>query len=419
MKHIQRRAVAASALAALLLASCDDNPVDDKGHIECDHFEAEGFDLVYVDSTLHSQFQGSVYGTVSVSAGGLLSTVRVLWLDTDSTHVAPAAECDQSLAFDVANSSIVGVTQSAANPWAIDIHGKQAGSTTFRVKIFHVDHADFTSLAIPITVAASPLDTIAPPAMVIMDGADAIATHNFDETNGPGQVTGPIVLQLGQNRTALEVWFVDGSQHAVDGSRDRVIIPDGPHSLSWSISETAVFDAVANAASEWHLDLVPKAVGKATIQFRLLFDGSPRYTSGDVPVVVTSLQPADFNDDYAVKKNGVWNVIVNQGVVQATHCRTANPGRYEVAAGDLTDLYFLKFIDVACNELAAGSWNVQFEFADDGVAKIVHHPFHWNEKDEFHVMGVAPGQTTVRMFLIQSGDVKVVSPPIDVLVTEP
>jgi hypothetical protein len=412
-------ACGAWVLAVTGLLSCDDNPVDDKGHIECDHFEAEGFDLEMAGMALHSQYRGNTHGTVSINAGATLASVEVLWLDVDSMHVAPASDCDQSLAFDVANSAILGITPSASNPWAVDIEAKQAGNTTFRVKIFHVDHADFTSLPIPVVVTASPADTIAPPAMAIMDGADAVATHNFDETNGPGVVTGPIVVSLGATRAGLEAWFVDGPAHPVDGARERVPIPDGLHSLSWTVADPAIVDAVPNPASEWHFDLVPNAVGRTTIRFRLLFDGSPRYTSGDIPVTVTALQPSDFNDDFTIKKNGVWNVIVNAGAVQTTHCRTANPGRFEVAAGELTDLYFLKFISATCAEVSAGTWDVQFEFADDGIASTVHHPFHWNEKDEFHILGVAPGQTTVRLFLIQGGDVQVVSPPIEVFVSGP
>jgi hypothetical protein len=412
---------ACSALAALVvLASCDDNPVDDHDHLECDHFEAEGFDLEAGGSTLHSQFQGRIYGTLTVSEGATVTGIEVKWLDVDSMHVAPEPDCDQTLRWQITQPATIGITASGGgNPWAFDLEGKQVGSTTFQVQIFHSDHADFTSLPITVDVTTVAADSIAPPALVIMDGADAIATHNFDETNGPGQVTGPIVLRMGTTRAALEAWFVDGPQISPDGSRARVDIPDGLHSLAWTVADPAVLDVVANATSDWHFDMVPNQVGATTVRFQLLFNGSPRYTSGDIPVRVTDLVPTDFNNDFSIKKNGVWTVIVNAGVVAPTHCRTANPGRLEVDAGDLTDLYFLKFIDATCGELTGSGWDVQFEFADDGIARTIHHPFHWNEKDEFHIAGVTEGQTTVTLFLMQGGNVQAVSPPIDVVVTAP
>ncbi len=415
------RIVALVIGGVVILASCDDNPVDDKNQLVCDHFEAEGFDLEAGGSTLHSQFRGNVYGTLSVNAGATVTGIEVKWLDVDSLHIAPDTECDQSLAWQIANSSIIGITAAGGgSKWAFNLEGKQLGTTTFQVQIFHVDHPDFTSLPITVDVVAAAGDTIAPPAMVIMDGASQVATHNFDETNGPDQVTGPIVARMGSPRLALEAWFVDGPPLAIpEGGRARVDVPDGPHSLSWTVADPAIIDVIANAASEWHFDVVPKQAGKTTVRFQLLFDGSPRYTSGDIPVAVTELEPADFTDDYSIKKNGVWTVIVDLGALAPTHCRTANPGRFEVAAADMTDLYFLKFIDATCGELSASGWDVQVEFADDGVGKLVHHPFHWNEKDEFHIAGVAAGQTTVTLYLIQGGDIKAVSPPIDVVVTAP
>jgi hypothetical protein len=404
-------------LVAGTTIACDDNPVDEHGHLDCDHFEAEGFDLVAGGSALHTQFQGAVSGTVTVNAGATITTVEVLWLDTDSLHIVPGSSCDQSLRFDIDDDDVIGIQKSPGNPWALDITGKQVGTTTFRVMVFHVDHADFTSLPIPVTVTTALADTIAPPSLVIMDGEDAIATHNFDESNGPGAVTGPVVLSLGETRAALEAWFVDGPQRPVDGARERVVIPDGHHSLAWSVADPSLVEVTANAASPWHFDMIPRLAGATTVRFQLMFEGSPRYTSGDIPVLVTALQPTDAGDDYSLKKNGVWNVIINAGVVQTTHCRSANPGRFEVGVGELSDLYFLKFIDDACKELSASGWDVQFLFADDGIARSIHHPFHWNEKDEFHVMGVAAGQTTVRLYLIRNGTVQIVSPPIEVVVS--
>jgi hypothetical protein len=255
-----------------------------------------------------------------------------------------------------------------------------------------------------------------------MDGAHPIATHNVFNRNDPGeipgQVAGPIVLLSGTTRTDIEAWFVDTDSilPGPDRPRARLDIPTGSlHSLAWTVADGAIVDLVANATGKWYFDIVAKAPGKTTATFQFLYDGSVRYTSGAIPIHVTDLTPGDRLDDYTFKKNGVWTVTVDSSVVDSTHCRTANPGWFEVDAGDLTDLYFLNFIN-ACATTSGAGWDIRFEFEHDFIASVLHHPFHWNERDEFHIKGVASGQTTVRLYLMQGGEVRIVSPPILVVV---
>jgi hypothetical protein len=49
----------------------------------------------------------------------------------------------------------------------------------------------------------------------------------------------------------------------------------------------------------------------------------------------------------------------------------------------------------------------------------VNHPEHWGEITIFHIEGLAAGETTLRLRLLNAGQVTMTSPPIPVVITAP
>jgi hypothetical protein len=121
-----------------------------------------------------------------------------------------------------------------------------------------------------------------------------------------------------------------------------------------------------------------------------------------------------------VRKNGITNVIVvNGAVVPSCGTTIANPGRFETAAGDTTELYSFRLLATDCtaSQISSTRYSLAFEFADSAIARIVNHPEHWNETTVFHLEGVAAGQTTLTVRLLDQGLVSMTSPPIPVVIT--
>lgn len=153
--ELQLRALKLSALLlTLLLISCSSNPAE-HDHDECDHFEAEGLIVKLNDSVIVQQFQGETVGAIAVTQNQAIR-VLVVFLDPDSVAIEiHDDDCpDHSLGWTIGDEAIVSIAKVANERWVVDISGLAAGSTTIRFRIFHGDHADFTSLPIDVNVAA-------------------------------------------------------------------------------------------------------------------------------------------------------------------------------------------------------------------------------------------------------------------------
>jgi hypothetical protein len=518
-------AVLVGGLFLLAAAGCDDNPATNDGTIACDHIDADGLVVEDADSTVAAQWQGAVTGGVAAEAGHLGPVLTVTFLDEDSTRVEIPAECeDHSLSIEVAEPAMAAVEQPPGERWSFQARGLAAGATTFRVRLWHGDHADFTSQPIPLEVApgeehepaglvlrrggqdiasiwegvvtgevevpeGAPSDLIAltfldedslgfeppvpehslqftiadsaiagfraegdwgfrlapkapgqtsltlilfhedhpdytsPPipvhvvageveatALVIRQQGTEIATWNFDPVEGPNQVFGQIIVDRGAT-LGLAASFLDetGGEFAPE---------DPDHSLVVEIASSTVARATV-AAGGWGFEIEGLALGSTSAVFSILHEGHLDFTSGAIPILVTDSAPGP-GTSFLLRKNGIAQLIVVDGVLVPdcgpTH---ADPGRFETPAGTLTELYSFRLLapDCSATTISAPRYSLAFEVADSGFARIVNHPEHWDEITIFHLEGLAAGETTVRLRLLDQGQVALTSPPIPVVIT--
>jgi hypothetical protein len=137
-----------------LLASCGDNPAG--GGTPCNHLDVDGLEVAQGDSVVASQWQGTVTGGFTVAPGTSVDDLLVTWINADSTAVVFNPGCDLGfeLRWTIANSGIAAITQGASR-WSFGLHGLSAGMTTVRLRSWHGDHADFSSLEFPIQVTTA------------------------------------------------------------------------------------------------------------------------------------------------------------------------------------------------------------------------------------------------------------------------
>jgi hypothetical protein len=313
--------------------------------------------------------------------------------------------------FEVADPTRAAFEPLTGEPFRFRIAGLAAGTTSVVVRVSHLGHFDFSTLPIPLVVSG-PLQ---PEALWLLDGCNPEATWNYDTTNGPGAATGPIWITPGGARLGLHVGFLSPQRDA-DGVRLE-LDPDARHSLAWSVSDPAVVQVTA-AGDRFGVDMAGIATGSATVSFTLRYDGGPIFTSGGIPVVVAP-PPAAPVPDLIVRKNGIWTVIVQNGVVVASACtRTADPGSLAARVGELTDLYSVRTVDGACvTNALSGLATLRFEFADPCIARVVNHPVHWGENLIFHVEGLVVGTTTLRITPFVGGVPQWTTPPLPVVIS--
>lgn len=539
-------AVMAAVAACGLLSACD-NPTEDKNEPACDHVDADGLVVEWTgatpDSLLANQWQGTVSGGLALEAGHTMSGVRVTFIDADSTRIVAAPECsDHRLAWTVADTSVVGVAADGAERWTVVLTGKRAGDTEIRFRVWHGDHADFTSLPILVSVApesghheeaeglrvelagralatvwqgfadgavevaagdsthalavrfldadgdaftpagadvelvatvdgaAATVDVVddwsvrlrglaagaatlnlvlmheghadytavpitvevlapaeAPVALSVLEGGTHAASWNYDGDHAATAV-GALLVDSGETREGLDVHalgpWISGAGHGAS-HRDVVRLPNGRYRLECTVADPLVARATITDADPWGLSLEGLTAGSTGAVFRLLDGDQVVLQTSALPVVVVGPGAGDPLSDYFFKKNGVRFLYVVDDVVtdQPAGCAApANPGHLEVAAGQETDLYLLKYLTGTCGQVDVASGRILvFRVADPSIVGFTSHPIHWGEKTDFHLEGLAAGATTVRCFLVNESTraVELVSPPLPVTVLAP
>lgn len=95
---------------------------------------------------------GSVTGSLTLSAGTTTDHMEVEFFDEHGTEFQPAAP-PHSLGVQTANTSVVGITgQEEDEPWAFKLQGLSAGTTTITLSILHEGAVEETFSAINVTV---------------------------------------------------------------------------------------------------------------------------------------------------------------------------------------------------------------------------------------------------------------------------
>lgn len=120
---------------------------------EGEEHEAVGLFMVKETNgdTLVTVNGATVTGKISVTNGGETGHIAVTFLADDGDTFTPPAE-HHSLSFVVADTSIAAIEQHAGEPFSFEVVGKKVGSTTFKVRLLHDDHADYESPDVEIDV---------------------------------------------------------------------------------------------------------------------------------------------------------------------------------------------------------------------------------------------------------------------------
>ena len=265
----------------------------------------------------------------------------------------------------------------------------------------------------------TPGDT--PQSVQISDRTTQVATWNYDPVKGPNQATGPILVGVGETYDNLSVQFLgDFRVEGSTGRRDTLDFDTANYVLQIEVADTMVVQPEVTTTSDFSFRLVGRAAGSTIVNVRLMFNGSLHYESGDMTVLVYDGMPSDPNAHFILKKNGIWTVIVDDGQLLTQTCNNimANPGRFETEVGELTDLYFFKFINALCRqEDPPNGSNLVIRVEDTSIAQVVNHPLHFGEREMFHIYGMQPGQTSLQVFLVDQDVVLAATPPVDVVIS--
>ena len=140
--------------SSLFVISCED---DDHDHDD-EHLDAEGFILENSAGVeVYREFEGSQTGSITLSVSDTLElSVHFLGHDGEELeHEEHEGEEEEEgeLVVSGFNSSIAAVEVEEEHEMALEIIGVSAGSTSFKLKLMHGEHADYTSLNnVPIVV---------------------------------------------------------------------------------------------------------------------------------------------------------------------------------------------------------------------------------------------------------------------------
>ena len=148
---------------ALFTVGCEDDDHDEHGHEE-GHTDAEGFKLKDENGNeVYSQFEGAIDGAITLNVGETLE-LTVHFLDDDGNEIEHEEEegedHEDGLEVSVADPNIATVEVEGHEDegdghdhgMAIHIEGVSSGTTNFELRLMHQGHADFTSLAVLVTV---------------------------------------------------------------------------------------------------------------------------------------------------------------------------------------------------------------------------------------------------------------------------
>lgn len=131
-----------------ILTACD-NPVEEGGD---DHegAEAAGVILSSGEEELVRVLNLEISDTLFVPVGEEVD-IEVEFLDDhgDPIHTEDFGD-EISMQVEVQDGAVAAA--STTGPWSFSIDGQQIGETTLAVKLFHVDHEDFTTPEIPVVV---------------------------------------------------------------------------------------------------------------------------------------------------------------------------------------------------------------------------------------------------------------------------
>ena len=307
--------------------------------------------------------------------------------------------------------SVVSLRPSAVSPWGVRFVGRAAGTTTVRFLVKHVDHADFTSQPIPVTVTGpSPHVSVGAVNALLFKGCSRVSSWAW-HVHG---VYGKLVVNAGESTAPIGMQFQDADT--------AYVVPDAPgYALDWTVADPSKASVDTVPGRPWHFRVQGLVAGHTTVTFRLVWNGTVELTTGAFDVVVENpAAPAPLKANFLLKKSGVRHVFVRNDTLVSSCGSSVATGFLPAKLDTIEDLFQFRVVNFTnCSETTPSSafYSLVFEFEDPCIAGLVGHPEHSGEYFDFHLRGLAVGQTNLRIKYVYQNTVQFTSPPMPVHVT--
>lgn len=262
--------LSASAIA-LMAGGCGDD--DDPISSQTEHLEAIGM-VVYQSGSVVMDYFGPDYlasDTVAYNdtlraSQGLNPHWEVKFYDEDTVLIDPPESDDHHLNAVFGNSSLAELWWHEGEEGEFEFHmrGLAAGTTTVRFQVMHIDHADFSTLPVPLIIDDQVLHD-APIGVKLHDeeSGDLLATAWLADSS---KATGTIQLQSGTTTDHIEAIFFDEY-----GTEFWPGVP--PHSLVVTSSDSSVARITGQEPDEpWAFRVQGAGSGTCTITVYIYHD---------------------------------------------------------------------------------------------------------------------------------------------------
>lgn len=264
--------VLASAVLFMCLAGgCSD---DDPLSPQAVHFDAIGM-LIYQSGAVVLDYFGPDYtasdqvadlDSITISQG-LNPHYNAKFYDEDGNIVDPPDDADKYLSavFDDTSVAELWWHEGEEGEYEFHIRGKKAGQTTVTFQVYHIDHPDFATLPIPLTVDDQVLHD-APIGVKLIDeeSGDSLATSYLADSSQ--SVQGSVSISSGTTSDHIEAIFFDYS-----GTEFWPPVP--PHSLVVESADTSIVAVTGQEQDEpWAFKLQGKNPGTTTITVYIYHD---------------------------------------------------------------------------------------------------------------------------------------------------
>lgn len=375
-----------------------------------------GVRLAGPSGELAKERRGAVHGGVSVPAGALSVPIEARILGANAEPVEPGTfRVQPHLSWSIEDSTIARLDEEGTGETTLRVRGLAAGATTLRATITLRDRVEYESSPIPLVVGPghAPLGV---QGIAVRLNSTLAASWNYNPDLTPNQATGALWLRPGALTREFEVEFL-GAYDAVSEEREVLSPADDHYELAWEVEDPTVAMLSRVAGARFALEGTGGTIGATRVRAILRYDGFDEYISGWMAIEVAA-DPVGV-PDFTLTRNGVWLVIWKDGAFGDGCAHTQNPGYLGAREGELTEHNLFRLLNASCQRVLPdeATHSLQYEFADPGIAKALAYPEHGHAGMDFHLAGLAAGETTLRIRLLEGAETVLVTPPISVRVS--
>ncbi len=360
--------------------------------------------VVYDDGLpVTTVWQGAADNAMTLPDGWTNYGLSIEFLGADSLPLPSLSGYTVDVA--PSNSSQLIVSPDG-DTWTIT--ARQMGTTDILVRLLDGSTEVFTA-TVPVDVAAhQPWPS---PVASVGRNDNMMASWNYDPVRAPNEAIGTIVAEMGTTLSNLTVIWHDSIDVALGLGLDTLQPLDSRYQASWELSNPSL--ASLDSVDKWTRDLVPLQTGNGTLTVRLQFDGSDEIVAGPFRLIVRDTHlPGSDTASGIITYSGAWMAVVNGDslLTDGTYCaKTLNGGFASSAVplrpGVLSALYKYWLPNPSDSCVRDDSWSTNryeliFDFTDPGIANTLYHPIHWGERQIFHLLGLNPGTTSVKIHFV-------------------